>query len=115
MTLDPAWVPKSWGRSSRRWKTIRKQALRRDMAANAPCWICGKPIDYTLTGGPWCWQPDHYLSVREHPELAEDIGNLRPSHARCNNQRGQEERLKRSPRKAKPSGELGEGSEDWGF
>lgn len=110
MTLDPSWVPKSWGRSGHRWRVVRQQALDRDMKSNAPCWICGKPIDYTATSGPWSWQPDHVLSVKEHPEAALDVANLRPSHARCNNQRGQEDKAKR-----KQTRELGKPSEDWGF
>ena len=111
MTLAPEYTPKSWGRKGHRWRVVREQAFQRDMKRNAPCWICGRPIDYTLPpSDPWGWQPDHVLSVKEHPELANDIGNIRPSHARCNNQRGQEEKAKR-----RHDHDLGQPSEDWGI
>lgn len=109
MTLDPEWTPKSAGRSGSRWRTVRKQAFERDLAANAPCWICGKPIDYTAQSGPDSWQPDHVLTVHDFPQYALDVTNLKPSHARCNNQRGQADKAER-----KRSRELGEPSEDWG-
>lgn len=30
---------------------------------------------------------DHYLPVSRHPELEYDIGNVRPSHRKCNRSR----------------------------
>ena len=109
--LDPANVPKSWGRSGSRWKAVRKAAYERDRDANAPCWICGKPINYAASPhDPDGWQPDHVLTVHDHPEFALDITNLRASHARCNNQRGQADKAER-----KRASELGEPSEDWGL
>ena len=99
-------------RSGYRWKVVRQQCFNRDSRANAPCWICGKPINYAGDSktDPWAWQPDHVLDVHDHPELALDPGNIRPSHARCNNQRGQADKQRRQTRQ-----ELGEPSEDWGF
>lgn len=98
-------------RSGHRWRVVRQQCFNRDSRANAPCWICGKPINYAADSrSPYGWQPDHVLDVYEHPELALDPSNIRPSHARCNNQRGQESKAKRKTRT-----ELGEPSEDWGF
>ena len=111
MTLAKEYVPKTAGRSTRRWKVIRKQAFDRDMRANAPCWICGKPINYAAPAhDPWSWEPDHVLPVSTHPEYAEDITNIRPSHARCNNLRGQADKAAR-----KHAQDLGEPSENWGF
>ena len=117
--LDPSYIPKSWGRSGHRWRVVRQQAFERDKKANAPCWICvekGKPpeecaINYAAPAtDPWSWQPDHVLPVKEYPQFALDIANLRASHARCNNQRGQEDKKRR-----KQAQELGEPSEDWGI
>lgn len=76
-------------RSCRRWRRFREEAYRRDRAANAPCWICGQPIDYLAKPGtPDAWEPDHYYPVRDHPELAYDMGNVRPAHCSCNRHRG---------------------------
>ena len=82
-------VPKSRGRSSRRWTEIIRPACRtRDQRANAPCWICGQAIDYTIPSGqPDSWSPDHVYTVDRHPELAEDPANIRASHLACNKSR----------------------------
>ena len=63
------------GRSSVRWRKIRKQVLD----ANDICWLCGKPGADTV---------DHVLPLSVYPELAHDIGNLRPAHQRCNSSKG---------------------------
>jgi hypothetical protein len=77
------------GRSTRRWAKIRAQFREWCAKRNEPCWLCGQPIDYELQWPhPMAWSPDHYLTVAEHPEHAEDIGNLRASHFDCNNRRG---------------------------
>ena len=119
MTLDPAWVPKSAGRCGSRWRTVRKQCFARDSRANAPCWICGKPINYALpSNDPMAWEPDHYLTVRDFPQFANDPDNVRPSHAACNHQRGVEMMAKvRAQERAehKVDDDLGSPSEDWGF
>ena len=114
--LDPTMVPKSWGRSGSRWKAVRKAAFERDRDANAPCWICGRPINYAGDSktDPWAWQPDHVLTVKQHPEFALDITNIKPSHARCNNQRAKDDRAKPA-NDNKRGRELGEPSEDWGI
>lgn len=77
------------GRDTRRWRVVRQQAYRRDMERDARCWICGGRIDYAAPSGtPDAWEPDHFLPVSTHPELAEEITNLRPSHRSCNLSRG---------------------------
>ena len=98
-------IPRSRGRHSRRWReVIRPQCLRRDMAAQAPCWICGQPIDYTAAPGtPDAWEPDHYYPVKDYPELAEDPANIRPSHSSCN----------RSRHTGEHDGDIGEPSRRW--
>ena len=79
----------SRGRSTRRWRErVRPACYRRDAAVQAPCWICGQPIDYTAAPGtPDAWEPDHYYSPDDYPELAEDMTNIRPSHSSCNRSR----------------------------
>lgn len=73
---------------SRLWRErVRPRCYERDRKANAACWICGQPIDYHLTDGPDCWEPDHYLPRSTHPELAADPRNIRPSHRSCNRRR----------------------------
>ncbi len=76
-------------RASTRWKRLRAILYRRDRKANAPCWICGQPIDYRAPAGtPDAWEPDHVLPVASHPELAYDPGNIRAAHSSCNRSRG---------------------------
>lgn len=109
--LDPQSVPKTAGRSHSTWRQIRRQAYQRDLERNAPCWICGKPINYAAKpGSPDAWEPDHRLNVSDHPEFAHDITNVMPSHAHCNRQRGARDRAQKRWRQ-----ELGEPSEDWGL
>jgi 5-methylcytosine-specific restriction endonuclease McrA len=66
---------KSHGRAGHRWRRLRKQVLD----ANDICWLCGKPGADTV---------DHVLPLSIYPELAHDIGNLRPAHQRCNSAKG---------------------------
>jgi len=109
--LEKEYAPKSWGKlSGHRWRQVRRQCLERDMAAQAPCWICGRPIDYAVKDGPDSWQPDHVLEADAHPELVLDPTNIRASHARCNNLRGKEYQARK-----KRMHDLGEPSEDWGL
>lgn len=77
-------------RRGRRWDRTKAQAFARDRAADAPCWICGGAIDYTLAPSSCgaAWEADHYLPLDDHPELEYDLGNIRASHARCNRSRG---------------------------
>jgi 5-methylcytosine-specific restriction endonuclease McrA len=63
------------GRSSQAWKRMRRQILE----ANDVCWLCGKPGANTI---------DHVLPLSQFPELAHDLGNLRPAHKTCNSSKG---------------------------
>jgi 5-methylcytosine-specific restriction endonuclease McrA len=77
------------GRSTRRWRQVRKEAYERDSARHAKCWICGGDIDYAAPPGtPDAWEPDHYWPPKVRPDLAEDITNIRPAHCSCNRARG---------------------------
>lgn len=42
---------------------------------------------YTGKLNPEAWELDHLYPQSTHPELAEDPGNFRHSHAQCNNER----------------------------
>lgn len=66
------------------------QRNRRDLRARRePCWLCGQRIDYRAPARhPDSFEPDHVYPVSTHPHLAEDPGNLRASHMRCNRARG---------------------------
>lgn len=70
----------------------------------APCWLCGQPIDYTAAPQtPNACEPDHIVPRSEHPELALEVDNIRPAHCSCNRARGD---------KAPPLG-LGTPSRNW--
>ncbi|AXQ65178.1 HNH endonuclease [Gordonia phage Schmidt] len=92
------------GRSTRRWRKLRAEFRDYCAQLRLPCWLCGQAIDYRLKHPhPEAWEPDHYKTVREHPELAEDWANLRPSHGACNKARGDRQ----------PSLGLGRQSRQW--
>lgn len=83
------------GTTSRKFKKLRAQFRAEGEAAQAPCWICRQPIDYSIprieptTGrlNDDAWELDHLYPQSTHPELAEDPGNFRHSHSLCNNDR----------------------------
>ena len=78
------------GRDTGTWKRLRLRCFERDKAARKPCWLCGGEIDYTVapSSTPESWEPDHRLSVKAHPELAEVPDNIYPAHKRCNRKKG---------------------------
>lgn len=113
--LAREWVKPSAGRKGSRWRTLRQQCFDRDRRVNARCWICGEPIDYAAEPGTrWAWEPDHRLTVDEHPELAYDPTNIMPAHASCNRKRGAED-VARKRRARTERSALGEPSEDFGL
>lgn len=78
------------GNSSRAWRTkIRPTFRGQGVKEQAPCWLCGQSIDYTITDitDDAVWEPDHLYPRSTHPHLAEDPGNLRHSHRGCNRTR----------------------------
>ena len=82
-------MSKHTGRSTRRYKADKATFREQCRETNAPCWLCGNPINYTLDyPHPESWSLDHEHTVSAHPELAEDPANYRPSHLDCNRQRG---------------------------
>ena len=79
------------------WQTRRAQNLRNDYRdqceeANAPCWLCGQPINYHAAANtPNAFELDHFLPQDDYPELALEPSNFRPAHCSCNRARGKRE------------------------
>jgi 5-methylcytosine-specific restriction endonuclease McrA len=67
------------------WQQLRKRVIARARYRADPCYRCGQPIDYTLSGRHM-WGPtaDHILSIAEHPELAYNEELIGVSHRTCN-------------------------------
>lgn len=104
MTTNHRGINPNAGRRTRRFIAQRKTFRAECTAADAPCWLCGQPIDYTLPmEHPEAFQVDHAYPVDHRPELAEDPANFRPSHKHCNLRRGNRE----------PFIDLGIPSENW--
>ena len=68
---------KSHGRKGARWRRLRAQVLE----SSDVCWLCGKSTPPADT-------VDHVLPLSVYPELAHDLGNLRPAHKSCNSSKG---------------------------
>jgi 5-methylcytosine-specific restriction endonuclease McrA len=76
------------GRSTRRFKQLRKQIR----ATETRCYRCGMPIDWTIpyrdpdSGiiNPDSGTVEHIQALSKNPLLAEDRGNLGASHWSCN-------------------------------
>jgi 5-methylcytosine-specific restriction endonuclease McrA len=71
----------SAGRRGSRWRRL----VAEQKAKQKPCWLCGHPIDYTLTSPHVdSFTVDHKHSWRDYPDLREDPANLESAHRRCN-------------------------------
>lgn len=76
------------------WKSgagvaLRKRFRQQCEEVNAPCWICGQPIDYSAAGGHSnSFEADHFFPRVDYPDLILEESNLRPSHMSCNRHRG---------------------------
>ncbi|MGV2914482.1 HNH endonuclease [Streptomyces alfalfae] len=73
-------------------------------ALGLPCWWCGKPIRYDLTGldaqrHPLAFTLDHLLPLSRGGDLL-DPANARSAHRRCNSARGNRTDRKRQPVRA---------------
>jgi 5-methylcytosine-specific restriction endonuclease McrA len=74
--------------STKAWRKLA--AAQR--AKRLPCWLCGQPIDYSLEWPhPDSFSADHDKPYIRHPELRLDPGNVRSSHLRCNQSKGDTE------------------------
>ena len=86
------------GRPYRRF-CAKQRALR------LPCWLCGHPIDYGITGPlagrhPYAFTLDHAEPVSKRPDLLLDPANARSAHRRCNSARGNRTNAARQPVRA---------------
>jgi 5-methylcytosine-specific restriction endonuclease McrA len=72
--------------------TVRDRDRARFRRAQAPCGICGEPIDYTI---PWpdlmSFVVDHIKPVDRYPELANDPNNKQAAHSECNRSKSNKE------------------------
>ena len=84
------------GRTSRRYRKQRLTFRAEGERTNAPCWLCGMDIDYSIprldprtnTVNDEAWELDHFYPRSTHPEHAEDPTGFRHSHGACNRNRG---------------------------
>lgn len=87
-TLIGMGITKNYGRKTRRYKQL-KEDLR---ALRLPCYLCGQAINYEV-GFP---HPDSFSAEHVKPrakfvELAEDPGNLKAAHLKCNSAKSDQE------------------------
>ena len=78
------------------WRRVRASVLRQARYDSAPCAICGKPIDYDLSGRiPSAPSVDHIIPRSQGGSLL-DPDNCRPVHLGCNSERGATQRRRPS-------------------
>ncbi|WEV69939.1 hypothetical protein OZX73_03505 [Bifidobacterium sp. ESL0775] len=77
----------------RQFQKDRKAFFAKCKANNAVCWLCGMPIDYEVPQNTTdnSYNLDHMYPVTKRPDLQHDPAGFRPSHASCNNLRGNKE------------------------
>ena len=83
----------------------RRDALRRRAyKADAPCHLCGRPIDWDAHYlDPWAFTADHEDAVAAGGSMH---GKLLPAHRRCNSSRGKrtiDEYVDRAPQAVTPT------------
>ena len=80
------------GITSTAWQTFRAGIIADAAAGDAPCWICRRPIDYTLRGThPDAPTLDH-LVPRWMGGALLDPHNVAVAHFGCNSRRGAKQR-----------------------
>ncbi|WP_311777830.1 HNH endonuclease [Trueperella abortisuis] len=68
------------------YRDLTKALKRKSQRTNAPCWICGQPIDYTADWrSRWSFTADHVIPIAKG---GNPRGELRPAHRSCNSRRG---------------------------
>ena len=82
-------------KSTRADRTARAKFRAECEAADLPCWLCRRPIDYAAAWNDWKnddrYERDHFYPASTHAELYDDPENWRPSHAGCNRARGNDQ------------------------
>ena len=91
--------------TTRAFNKARKEFYAQCRASNAPCWLCGMPIDYDAAPGTTddSITLDHEFPVSIRPDLQEDPAGFRPAHRNCNILRGNKD----------PAASLGTLSRQW--
>lgn len=78
--------------TTRSFVKARDEFRQQQREENAPCWICGLPIDYDAPADDHHnddrFQLDHVQPVATHPDLQHDPSNWAAAHAGCNRERG---------------------------
>lgn len=76
--------------STRAFRKARDRFFAEGLKDDAPCWLCGQPIDYAAQPGTTddSHELDHYVPVSVDPSLQYDPGNFRHAHRVCNILRG---------------------------
>lgn len=76
--------------STRAFQKARDRFFAEGLKDDAPCWLCGQPIDYAAQPGTTddSHELDHYVPVSVDPSLQYDPGNFRHAHRVCNILRG---------------------------
>lgn len=71
------------------WQKLRRARIQQARNAAEPCYRCGGPIDYSLSGrlpaGPTV---EHIQPASLRPDLALNIANCAVSHNECNRLHG---------------------------
>lgn len=69
-------------------KKLRKELKQTYANQNAPCYLCGQPINYAAPAHhPDSCELDHLMPTSTHPHLEADRANIRPTHSSCNRAR----------------------------
>jgi 5-methylcytosine-specific restriction endonuclease McrA len=79
------------GRTGSRWRTARTQCLTKGEHNLTPCYLCGQPINYTLshTNPRHRLAPTaHHITALAHGGDPTDPNNLAPAHFGCNSADG---------------------------
>ena len=77
------------GRTTAQHRANRTALKKLTAEHSLPCALCGQAIDTTLPmSSPESFAYDHILSIKTHPELADDPANGQPAHKRCNQNKG---------------------------
>lgn len=76
--------------NTRRFREAKRRFLAECKRLHRPCWLCGLPIDYDAAPNSTddSFNLDHLFPVSKRPDMQEDPAGFRPSHASCNNLRG---------------------------
>lgn len=80
--------PRNRGRTGRPWRRTRARMIQLWRQDDAPCWLCGQPIDWDLPAQhPMAATVDHLdpLSLGGAPL---DTTRMAPAHMGCNARRG---------------------------